>query len=218
MSKKLNLVGFAVIVLLLTVSPVLAESESGKFSIGAFGGWASSIVDGAIEASSTTYPETEFKSSGVYGGSIMYRLPSSFALELSVERLGMDLEELEENFGTLNMTPVMLLLKFQGMPKNGTGLTGHADIGAGISFNSFDKGPLITDLENTYGVEFDIEADNSFVFELGAGADYFFTKNISANLDGRFLLGNVDTSGWGIDSDTFHASNFQVLFGIRYWL
>lgn len=217
--KKLKLVGFAMVVLIMTVSPVFAES--GKFSIGVIGGWAGSVTDEAVEG----FPETEFKSSGVYGGSIMYRFPRGFALELCVEHLSMDLEELGENFGTLKMTPVMLLFKYQGMPQKGTGLTGHVDIGGGISLNSFDKGPFVTDLEKTYGVKFDIETDNSFVFELGAGVDYFFTKNISTNLDGRFLLGNVGTSWKGsgpggtvtLDIDKFYASNFQVLLGVRYW-
>ena len=218
MRKKLNLVGFAVIVLLLTVSPELGWSESGRFSIGVFGGSVNSVIDkGAAEGVNSTYPYTKFKSGGIRGGSIMYRFPSDIALELSVESFSMDLEESGEKFGTLNMTPVLFLLKVQSMPEGGTGLTGHADIGFGKSFNSFDKGPFVTDLENTYGVEFNIDTDSSLVFELGAGADLFFTKNISANLDGRLLFGNVDTSGWGIDLETFHVSNFQILFGIRYW-
>jgi len=217
MRKKLNLVGFVVIVLLLTVNPALAESETGKFSIGVFGGRAYSIVDNAAEGAYSTYPDTEFKDGKVYGGSIMYRFPSELALELSVERFSMDLEESGVKFGTLNMTPVIFLLKVQSMPEGGTGLTGHVDIGVGKSFNSFDKGQFIADLENTYGVEFNIDTASSFIFELGAGADLFFTKNISVNLDGRLLLGNVDTSGWGFDLETFHVSNFQILFGIRYW-
>jgi len=49
------------IVLLLTDS-----STSGAFSIGVIGGWAGSVTGEAIDG----YPETEFKSSGVYGGSI----------------------------------------------------------------------------------------------------------------------------------------------------
>ncbi|NOZ26084.1 MAG: hypothetical protein GXO94_08375 [Nitrospirae bacterium] len=217
MTEKLNQVGLAMLVLFLTVSPAFGWSESGRFSIGVFGGSVNSIVDTAAEGSYTVYPDTEFDGDRVLGGSIMYRFPSEFALELSVERFSMDLEELGVKFGTLNMTPVMLLLKVQGMPAGGTGLAGHADIGIGKSFNSFDKGPLITDLESTYKTVIDIEVDDSFVFELGAGIDLFFTKNFSANLDGRFLLGNVDTSGWGFDIDTFHVSNFQVLFGVRYW-
>ncbi|HEB76619.1 MAG TPA: hypothetical protein ENJ04_09730 [Nitrospirae bacterium] len=217
MTKNLSLVGFVVAALLLTVNPVLAGSESGRFSVGVFTGRANSIVENAAAGAYSIYPDTEFKSGGVIGGSLMYRFPAGYALELSVERLSMDLEELGVKFGTLNMTPVMFLFKVQDMPEGDTGLTGHADIGFGWSFNSFDKGPYITGLENTYGVTLDITVERSFVFELGAGADLFFTKNISANLDGRLLFGNVDTSGWEIDLETFHISNFQILFGMRYW-
>jgi opacity protein-like surface antigen len=214
--KRLRLMGFMAIVLLFTASPALAES--GAFSIGAMGGWAWSVVDHAAEGSSTQFPDTQFESHGVYGGSIMYRFPFGFALELCVEHLTMDLKELGDNYGTLKMTPVMLLLKQQGMPKAGTGFTGHADIGGGISLNSFDKGTATTNAENALGVTFPIKVDNSFVFEVGGGLDYFFTKNISVNLDGRFLLTNVGTSGWGrLDLNKFYASNFQALFGVRYW-
>ena len=131
--KKLKLVGLTMIVLLLTVSPVLAKSESVKFSIGAIGGWATSITIEAVEG----FANTEFKGNKVYGGSMMYRFPSGFALELCVVHLEMDLEELGENFGTLKMIPVMLLFKDQWMPKKGTGFTGHAEIGGGINFTSF---------------------------------------------------------------------------------
>ncbi len=204
----------------LTASSAFAES--GKFSIGVIGGWAGSITDKAIDG----FYKTEFKSSGVYGGSIMYRFPSGFALELFVEHLAMDLEELGVNFGTLNMTPVMLLFKAQEMPKNGTGFASHADIGGGINFSSFDKGPLITDLENTYGVQYTVDTDNSFVFGIGLGGDYFFTKNLSLSLDGRILLGNVGTS-WKyrdqggtivpLSFNEFHVSNFQGLLSARRW-
>jgi opacity protein-like surface antigen len=213
--KILRLMGFMTIVLLLTASPALAES--GAFSIGAMGGWAWNIADYAVEGSFTQYPQTEFKSGGVYGGSIMYRFPRGFALELCAERLSMKLKEEGVDFGKLTMTPLMLLLKYQGRPEKGTGFTGHFDIGGGINFTSFDKGSFITDLEKATAIKFDIKTDNSFVFEVGGGVDYFFTKNISANLDARVLGTNVGTSGWKIDVDKFYASNFQILLGLRYW-
>ena len=227
--KKLKLMGFMIIVLLVTAIPAFAES--GKVSIGGFGGWFWSTAGEAVEGTSTTYPDTEFKNSNVYGGSIMYRFPSGFALELCVVEMAMDLEELGEDLGTLNMTPVMLLFKFQGMPTNGIGFTGHADIGGGINFTSFDKGSSIKELEDDFSsfygvpVSVNVDTDDSFVFELGAGVDYFFIKNFSLSLDGRFLLGNVGTS-WDVsvlgaseemDVDDFHISNFQGLLSARIW-
>jgi outer membrane protein W len=201
--------------------PVFADN--GKFSVGALGGWAWSIADEAVDG----FPDTDFKDSGVYGGSIMYRFHTGIAFELMAEHLELDLKENGTKFGTLKMTPVMLLLKYQGMPSTGSGFTGHADIGGGINFTDFEKGPYLKDLEQSYGVTYSIDTDDSFIFTLGAGVDYFFTKHFSLTLDGRFLLGNVDTS-WEVsgpggsaninDIDTFKASTAQALAVLRLWL
>jgi hypothetical protein len=206
--------------LIFLANPVLAQS--GTVSVGAFGGWAWSMADEAV----AQFPHTEFESAGAYGGSIMYRFPSGFALELVFEKYEMDLVEFDEKFGTLQMTPVVLLFKAQGMPADGAGISGHAEAGLGINFTSFDKGPFVTDLEETYGVRYTIDTDDSFVFELGAGLDYFFTKHFSLLFDFRFFLGNVDTT-WTVSGpggtlplgeiDEFKASNFQFLAGLRLW-
>ena len=172
------------------------------------------------------FPHTEFESTSAYGGSIMYRFPSGFALELLVEKYGMDLTEFGDNFGTLHMQPVLLLFKAQRMPSNGTGGSGHAEVGLGINFTSFDKGPFITNAENTYGVQYTIDTDDSFVFELGAGLDYFFTSHFSFAFDFRLFLGNVGTT-WTVsgpggtlpveDVSKFLTNNVQLLAGLRLW-
>ena len=219
-SKGLKSLGFVVIVLLLSASPVFAGS--GRFSVGALGGWAWHIADEAVGG----FPETEFKNSPVYGGTVMYRFSNGFALELCIKHLEMDLEEAGENFGTLKMTPLILFAKYQGMPVKGKGLTGHGDIGVGINFTSFDKGPFVKNLEITYGVNYSIDTDDSFIFELGGGLDYFFTKRFSLYLDARLMLGVVGTS-WKVvgpggaipltEIDEFEPSNIHVLLGARFW-
>lgn len=220
MNQKLKLMGFGMIILIFMASPEIAES--GNFSIGGFGGWAGSTSSEAVKG----FPYTELKDSGVYGGSFLYRFNNGIALELCAEHLEMGLEELGTKFGTLKMTPIMLLFKIQGKPETGRGFTGHFDIGGGVNITSFDKGKFITDLEKQYGVKFNISTDNSFIFELGGGADYFFTKFLSINLDARFLAGNVGTT-WKVsgptgtvnltDINTFYASTFQILGGLRFW-
>jgi len=59
------------------------------------------------------------------------------------------------------------------------------------------------------------------MFELGAGMDYFFTKNISLALDFRLLSGNID-SEWDYnngnsDDFKFMVTNIQGLLGLRVW-
>jgi outer membrane protein W len=208
------------IIIIIMASPLTAQA--GDISIGLFGGGAWSIVSEAVKG----FPETEFKSSPVYGVSLLYRFPNGIALELCAKNLEMELEETGNKFGKLKMTPVLFLLKFQGKPISGSGLSGHFDLGGGINFTSFEKGGLVTDLERAYGVQYTIDTDNNFVFETGGGFDYFFTKNISINLDIRLMVGNVDTtwkaSGGGgsttlNDIDTFQISNIQGLLGLRFW-
>lgn len=221
MNQKLKLINFIAIVLLLTASPVIAKS--GKLSFGIVGGGAFNIAIDAIE----DHTFTKFKRSLVYGVNIMYTYPGFpvFALELCVERVVMDLEELGEEMGTLEMTPVMILFKFQSIPQKETGFGIYANWGWGISLNKFKKGPYITELEKTLGVRWKIETDDVFVSKLGTGFYYFFTKNLSINLEAQLFIGEVNTS-WDIEyydrienvvSSAFMAKNIQLLLGVRYW-
>jgi hypothetical protein len=213
--KSFGMLGSIIIIIIFSTQPVFAES--GVFSFGAFGGSVSSFASHALEGEDSQYTDTKFKGKQVYGGSIMYRFPSGFAFELCAEKFSMDLNELGVDFGKLNMMPIMLLLKIQGMPKNEIGFTGHLDIGGGVSFNSFDNGSFLKELEETFGYNIKIETKDSFVFEIGGGIDYFFNKNVSLNIDGRLLISSIETSGWLIDANKLYANNLQVLLGLRFW-
>ena len=218
--KKIKLILWIGIFFLFVSAPAFAAS--GNFSLGVYGGWAWGIADEAVRG----FPHTEFEEAPVYGGSLLYRFPGGFTLGVSVDHLEMDLKEHGANFGKIKMTPVMFNILYQGMPYGGRGLTGHGGIGLGINFNSFDKGPFITDVERADGVNYSIDTDEGFVFSIGGGVDYFFTPRISMNLDGRFLWGTIDTS-WRVsgpggsaqltDIDRFNIHNFQILLGLRAW-
>jgi hypothetical protein len=203
---------------LLILGPTVAEA--GNFSIGGFGGYAWSVESEAIDG----FEANEFDDGAVFGGSLMYRFDGGFALEFVVENYEFDLTESGEDAGNLKMTPLMLLFVYQGMPESGKGLSGHGSIGGGINLTSFSKGSYFESIEQSFGVNFDIDTDDSFIFELGGGLDYFFNKNFSMFLDARLLLGDVDfdarvsvpTTSLTI-GDSFQASNFQALVGIRFW-
>lgn len=211
---RIIVLGFFIAFLFFASAPVFAES--GKVSIGLVGGWAWSTADDAIWGQSGT----DFESAAVYGGRLMYWFPQQVALELAVDRIGMDVKESERDLGTLNMTPVMLLVKVQGMPKRGKRLTGHAEIGGGINFSDFDENQS----GDETGFPFSIDTDNSFVYEIGAGADYFITEHFSLSLDGRWMGGEVDSTRETEevreireDDLTFFIYNFQLLLGARVW-
>jgi len=194
---------------LLLATPAFA-ARPGNLSLGVYGGWAWGIADEGIDGDR----HTEFEDGSVYGANLIYRFPGGLALGVSLEHLEMDLKEYGYNYGTIKMTPLMFNIFYQGIPVGGRGLTGHGGIGLGVNFTSFDKGP---DIRPTISVD----TDNGFIFALYGGVDYFFSPNISLNLDGRFLLGTVETSwkefGSTLPVGDLNIHNFQLLLGLRVW-
>jgi len=213
---------FFVTVLLILTSPAFAQP--GNFSLGILGGKAIPTENEAIDGES----DTEFENNAVVGISMMYRFTNNFALELFAEKMDLDLSEDEEesvDIGTLTNIPVMLLLKYQGIPAPGKHLSGHIEAGAGINVSSFDIGGGIEELEDLADIDISIDTDNDLIYEVGAGLDYFLTDHFSINLDGKYFFGKTDAtvkvSAIGEDpveeSDDFKISNFQILLGLRFW-
>jgi hypothetical protein len=198
------------------------EEKSGAWSVGVEYGIALPMAKEAIKG----FSESEWRSSSLVGANIMYRWSNGLALEVLAQRYKFGLEEGNNKFGTLEVTPIMLLIKYQGLPNSNTGFAGHGDLGGGIGFGSFAKGGFITNLEQASGVTFDVKTSPSFVFNIGGGPDYFFTRWLSMNADARLLLGNMGTT-WSAsgpggtgqlgDVDSFLVSNFQFTAGLRLW-
>ena len=209
MGKSLRLIMGIGLSILLLETPAFAAGP-GNLSLGIYGGWAWGIADEGIEE----YPHTEFDDGGVYGASLLYRLPGGLALGVSIEHLELDLKEFGENYGKIKMTPLMFNILYQGIPVGGRGLTGHGGIGLGVNFTSFDKGPATRPTVS-------VDTDDDFIFAIYGGFDYFFSRNVSMNLDGRFLLGTVDGTwreyGSTLPIGEFNISNFQLLLGLRVW-
>ena len=198
------------------LAPSAFAAAPGNFSLGVYGGWGWGIASEGVEG----YPSSEFSEGPVYGANLMYRFPGGFTMGVSFEQLEMDLKEFGYNYGTLKMNPLMVNFLYQGIPVGGRGFTGHGGIGLGVNFTSFEKGPDI-EAVGAPGSAITVDTDEGFVFALYGGLDYFFTRNISMNLDGRFLLGTVDTSwranGRPLPIGTFDIHSFQLLLGMRLW-
>ena len=126
-----------------------------------------------------------------------------------------------DEIGTLKVTPILFMIGYQSMPINQNKIAFHATIGGGFASSELEKGDDIKDLESSSGVSIDISNDNAFMFEMGAGVDYFLTRNIALTLDGRFVAGNIDSkwdfSNGNSENFTLLASNFQGLVGLRLW-
>lgn len=204
--------------LILSSSSMVLAGGRGAFGLGIEGGGVFSITEEALEG----FPETDFKSGWTVGGYAFYRWKSGFILGVNGEYFSMGLEELDVDFGKVKAVPVMLFIGYQGMPSEGKGLTGHGYGGIGVSFNSFDKGPAVKELEETLGVTYTIDVDNSVVGKFCGGIDYFFSRNLSLNVDCQMLITNAGTS-WKVDGveipdvEKFYLSNIRVIGGLKFW-
>jgi len=202
---------------------VAEEKTSGAWSVGIHGGVALPTVREAVDG----FSETGWSSSSMVGASAMYRWSNGFAVEIGAQRYTFELEEGASKFGTLELTPIVLLVKYQGLPQGDRGFAGHFDLGGGVALGKFSKGGFVTDLERATGAAFAITTKPSFVFQVGGGVDYFLTKWLSLNVDGRWLFTKMGTD-WSAQGpggaaalteiDSFHVSNFQFIGGARLWL
>jgi len=199
---------YAFVLVCIFSAPVAFAADAPSFSVGAFGGYAWSATGEAVDG----YQDTEWEGGGAFGGSIMYRRANGLMFELLVEQFELGLAEHGVHFGTLKTTPILVKVEYQGMPKQGKGVAFHATIGGGLVSSDWDESDNVISKPSN---------DDAFLFELGAGMDYFFTKNIALTLDGRFLGGNIDsewdTVGGGKEDFTLLVSNFQGLLGLRIW-
>jgi opacity protein-like surface antigen len=216
--KSTGIIMLLAIVLVCLLSGSFAYAgDVPSFSIGAFGGFAISMTDEAVK----DYQDTEWETGTAYGGSVMYRMANGLFFELLAEQFEMKAVENGDDIGTLKATPILLMVGYQSMPINMNGIAFHATIGGGFASSKLEKGDGITDLEKSSGVKRDISNDDAFMFEMGAGIDYFLSRNIALTLDGRFMAGNIDSkwdaSNGNSEDYTFYASNFQVLAGARLW-
>ena len=210
--------------IILTLFIIPTKSHSIKLNAGLLYGSASDFFGEAIVG----YPETEFDNANILGFSVMISDKRGLGCELLVEKYEQELEELGSVFGNLKSNPILLLFKYHTIPWQNKGISFNCDIGAGINLTSFEKGYFFTQQEQqSSGVlKWTTITDNAFIFEIGLGVGYFFSKNISASFDWKFLINNVRTywTAENLDTnisetmeETFFASTSQPMFILRYW-
>jgi hypothetical protein len=191
------------------------------FVLGVMGGYAFSAADEAVDG----FRDTEFDNSGVIGASLGARFENGISIGATVRHFRFDLEEGSLDFGSLNVTPLLFYLEYQTYPPGGQGLAGHAGIGVGPVFSSFNEKGFLRDLERKFDVSIDIDTDVGFALELGGGLDVFVDENVSLSFDLRYLWGfiHADTTIRGkksvelTDVDEFDISNVQLLVSARFW-
>lgn len=197
---------------ILFSTPSFAKPSPG-FSIGGYGGIVLPMYfdDGAIEGYSDLWSEA-----GTFGVSALYRFKNGLAFELFVEQIKMNIEDDLGDWGELEITPVFLLVKYQGLPREEKGLTYHFGGGLGVAPSDFEATRA-----GTSGWNF--SNDTAILLEGDLGIDYFFTKNFSLAMDCRIIIGHIDShftingEPGGDPNPTFRFDNLQFLFGVKVW-
>ncbi|MBW1713560.1 MAG: outer membrane beta-barrel protein [Deltaproteobacteria bacterium] len=203
--------------MMFIASPALA-AEMGLLAIGAQGGYAVSVAGDAEDG----VAGTDFDNNFIFGGGLTYRFPFGLALELDAHYLSFDYRLDDVKFGSVRQVPAMLWAKWQGLPESG--LTGHAGVGLGLSFNDAD----VTQAWNEYltGIGVDlltlaVDVDNSVVFGVDAGLDYFTSPQFSISLDVRFLYSLADyrakVEGVEVATGQFNCHSLSIMAGFKYW-
>ena len=207
------------ITLMLFILP--SKIHSIKLNAGLLYGSASDFFGEAIVG----YPDSEFDNGTILGLSVMISDKRGLGCELLIEKYEQNLDELGINFGTLKSNPILLLFKYHTIPWQNKGISFNCDIGAGINLTSFEKGYFFKETESSV-LKWTTTTDNAFIFEIGLGLGYFFSKNISASFDWKFLINNVRTywTAENLDTnisesmeETFFASTSQPMLILRYW-
>jgi len=99
---------YAIVIACMLSTPLAIAGDVPSFSIGAFGGFATSAAGEAVE----DYQDTEWEAGSAFGGSIMYRRANGLMFELLFEQFEMGLEELGVEYGTLKATPILLMVGY----------------------------------------------------------------------------------------------------------
>lgn len=212
-TKKLGINVLIMGVLLLSAQ--VGFASEGRFSIGVSGGNVWSIEKSAVRndygGSGLNYFQTHFDNDQALEAHVGYLwniFPDLLGgVEVMVENFDfrMDHRYPVIKYGELNITPIMLLLKLQTLPRHGTGLAVHFDVGAGVITSDFD--------ENA-GIE-PIDTKESAAATVGGGLDLFVTKNIAVATSVRYLVGPVKHSWSRLGTNKLRIDNIQLLIGLQ---
>ncbi len=193
---------------------------AGTFGISLYGGfpWQHSAV--AVASNNVEYVDTEFQDvSQVLGGRLVYMFtdPDFVGIDLTVRKHQMSLFAAEETWGTLELTPVLVGLRFQQMPEK-RGRAFHGGLGLGISLNSFDKTAHLDSLE-IEDPNLDLRVKTSFAMDMDFGIDYFVVPQLSLSANVEWLINYVPADGfWGEEHLFMQSTTLQFLASLTYWL
>jgi hypothetical protein len=217
-----NIVKILIFILIISIPNLAIAKNNEHMGVGGFLGFTTSTAgDNAIKDFDDS---ARLENGFIIGGNFFYAPENSngAGIEGIIETFNMNLSG-DFDYGKLRITPVMALFKFQGFPSKKTGFAGHGSIGVGIAFTDFEKGEIFHNINRYTRAHSSVETDNTFVFQIGGGVDYFFNRKVSMNLDCKWLYGvvpiRVTVEGYRVDDmDKINASNLQLVMGATYWI
>jgi hypothetical protein len=210
--------------------PARHQVRTPVISVGGLFGGIISITDEAIDG----FSETDFQVGPAWRASAALYLPSGYDSGLGLLTIGfefgasqtkMDLEEFNEDLGTLELRSLLFLLTIQQFPDRAPGAGLHANIGVARTFADFEVGRAIQQIEQEYGVTVSVDVEDSILLFMGAGGEIFVTPNISFGVDFSLMLGDLEAT-WVMSNEfasetipfnDFHASNAQFTGGLKIW-
>ncbi|MBW2247804.1 MAG: OmpW family protein [Deltaproteobacteria bacterium] len=218
MKKKSITPFFVVIALMFVVSQVsFAQGMEGRLGLGA-------------RVSYMDYSDDDYTLYGVevdvepdedvmYEGNLTYFIQDYFSIELSVGYVETDVDlsalGLSGDAGDLESIPVLLSgrMHFSTNPK----LNPYISFGVGYFFNDIDQND--STIEFIYGAGADLDVDDSFGFHLGAGVEFFISKNAAFNLDFKYIWTEVEAevNKPGFTEEDLDINPYVLGLGIKYY-
>lgn len=218
--RKLGLMAMVLALGMLLAGPAWAD-KAGRFALGltAGGAWYDDEKIEIGDFTSASYAwGTDFDTAFTFGVDASYRFTDLVSLELGVEYANPDVTlELPDlgylNGGSLTQIPVLLTLKVHPFSTKSFG--GYAGLGLGYYFSDFDLSEEYRNKTNGGTVD----AENSLGMHICAGAEYFFSDEISFLADFRLAWNAVDLKMqfplWGENDQ--NTGLFSAKLGMKYY-
>jgi hypothetical protein len=207
-------------------------------TVGAIGGGAFGATERGLGTDSVQYPVSgsyalanfsnpvNHGGAPTYGAEVGYRFHGLIVGFLAQE-VKIPFKDDVAAIGQLHMNATMFTLGYQSRPRKGRGAGWHTMGGIGFARTSFVPDARVAALSQSWGAPIDISTVDPTAGMCGLGFDYFASPYVSITLfDMRGFWATTNTT-WTIarktplnviDVNPLYGSNFQVLFGLRFWI
>lgn len=160
-----------------------------------------------------------------YGGNIYLMISKNIAVEVNAFHFQHDVKGSSEGLskGILTINPVGISL--QGRLPITPYLVPYVVAGGSYYLNEFNLDEKILDDWASLGFDLEEKVESGMGYHVGAGLDFFVSRNFALNLDGKYFINNMEGS-WSIveqntseevsgQFDNLDMSSIFVGFGLK---